>query len=91
MMPSMLGPTGVTDWVDAVGKLCSTSNPDACSNAQSARVQVLSYSAHHYLGHAFSPRISGRFEVRFKDGTSIEGTFAAKERRLKHQTEVMCE
>jgi hypothetical protein len=25
-VPSMLGPTGITDWVDAVGKLCSTFN-----------------------------------------------------------------
>jgi len=91
MMPSMLGPTGITDWVDAVGKLCSTSNRDACSNAQSARVRVLTYSAHHFLGHVFSLRISGRFEVGFSDGTSIEGTFAAKELRVKNSSQVICE
>ena len=84
MMPSMLGPTGITDWVNAVGKLCRTSNRDACSNAQSARVQVLTYSAHHFLGHMFSPRISGRFEVGFGDGTRIEGTFTAKQGNVKN-------
>lgn len=91
MMPSMLGETGVADWVDAVGKLCSTSKGDDCSNAQSARVRVLSYSSHYFLGHVFNPRISGEFEVRFSDGRRIEGTFAAKERRLKQSSQVVCE
>jgi len=91
MMPSMLGPTGITDWVDAVGKLCSTFNRNACSNAQSARVQVLTYSAHHFLGHVSSPHISGKFKVGFRDGTSIDGTFAAKERRGKKSSQAVCE
>jgi hypothetical protein len=75
MMPSRLGPSGVTDWVDAVGKLCSTSGTISCSNARRARVQVLNYSAHR----ASSPRTSGRFEVGLRDNSVIEGTFTAKE------------
>ena len=89
MMPSMLGETGFTDWVDAVGKLCSKSKVDDCSNAQSAQVRVLSYSSHDLVGHVFSPRISGQFEVEFSDGTKIEGTFTAKERRQSSQA--VCE
>jgi hypothetical protein len=91
MMPSMLGPTGITDWMDAAGTLCSTLSRNACSNAQSARVRVLTYSAHHFLGHAFSPHISGEFKVGFSDGTSIDGTFAAKERSAKNSKQATCE
>jgi hypothetical protein len=72
MMPSMLGPSGVTDWADAVGKLCSTSKRGDCSNAQGARVRVLNYSAHNFLGKVLSPHISGEFEVRFSDGTELK-------------------
>lgn len=91
MMPSMLGPTGVTDWVDAIGKLCSTSKRNSCSNAQRARVRVLHYSAHKFLGKLLSPHISGEFEVRFSDGTNIAGTFAAKEHKSKQSSRAVCE
>jgi hypothetical protein len=91
MIPSLLGPTGVTDWVDAVAKLCSTSGPISCSNAQRARVRVLNYSAHYFLGHVSRPRISGRFEVGLGDGTIIEGTFTAKARKLDQSSQVICE
>jgi len=74
MMPSLLGPSGVTDWVDAVAKLCSTSGTISCSNAQRARVRVLNYSVRY-------ARTSGRFEVGLRDGTVIEGSFTAKERQ----------
>jgi hypothetical protein len=90
-MPSMLGPSGVTDWADAVGKLCSTSERNDCSNAQSARVRVLNYSAHNSLGKVLSPHISGEFEVRFSDRMDIEGTFAAKEHKSKQSSQVVCE
>jgi len=89
MMPSMLGETGFTDWVDAVGKLCSTSGGDDCSKAQSARVRVLSYSSHNLVGHVFSHVSRGQFEVEFRDGTKIEGRFTAKERRQSSQA--VCE
>jgi hypothetical protein len=91
MMPSMLGPTGVTDWVNAVGKLCTPSRGGDCSNAQSARVRVLNYSTHNFLGKVLSPHISGEFEVRFSDGTNIEGTFAAKEQKSKQFSKAVCE
>jgi hypothetical protein len=91
MMPSLLGPTGVTAWVDAVAKLCITSDPVSCSNAQRARVRVLNYSARYFLGHVSRSRISGRFEVGLGDGTIIEGTFGAKARKLKQSSQVICE
>jgi hypothetical protein len=91
LMPSQLGPAGVKDWVDAVAKLCSISDPVSCSDAQKARVRVLNYSAGHFLGHMSSPHISGRFEVGFADGTTIEGTFAVKGRKLKEYSQAICE
>jgi len=90
MMPSRLGPAfGVTDWVDAVGKLCSTGEGGDCSNAQNARVRVLSYSSHYFLGKVFNVHISGEFDVHFNDGTSNQGTFTAKERR--QSSRALCE
>jgi hypothetical protein len=91
IMPSLLGPTGVTDWVDAVAKLCSTFGFISCSNTQRARVRVLNYSARYFFGHVSRPRISGRFEVGLRDGTIIDGNFAAKERKLKQSSPVICE
>jgi hypothetical protein len=87
MMPSLLGPLGVTDWVDAVGKLCGTSGPISCLNAQRTRVRVLNYSARHL----FRPRTSGRFEVGLEDGTIIEGTFSAKEHAPGLLSQAICE
>jgi hypothetical protein len=74
MMPSILGPSGVTDWADSVAKLCRTSGTISCSIAQRSRVRVLNYSARYV-------RTSGRFEVGLRDGTVIEGSFTAKERQ----------
>jgi hypothetical protein len=91
LMPSQVGPAGLTDWVDAVAKLCNISDPISCSDAKRARVRVLNYSGHHSLGHISSHHISGRFEVGFADGTTIEGTFAAKERETKQYSQAICE
>ncbi len=90
-MPSQVGPAGLTDWVDAVAKVCSIPGPISCTDAQKARVRVLNYSEPHFLGHFFSSHISGRFEVKFSDGTTIEGTFAAKERKPKEYSQAICE
>ena len=85
MMPSVLGPSGFTDWVDAVAKLCTASDLTSCSDAQSARVRVLNYSQRRR-------RISGRFEVKLRDGTIIEGTFTAEERYFDAPSSpVICE
>jgi hypothetical protein len=91
MMPSMLGPSGLRDWVDAVGALCAPSNGGDCANAKSARVRVLNYSAHKFLGKVFNPDISGEFDVRFSDGTKIEGTFTAKKQKSRQFSQAVCE
>jgi hypothetical protein len=93
-MPSVLGSSGVTDWIKVQGELCGISNLSACSEAESARVQVLNYSARHYplIRDWFtSPRISGNIEVSLKDGTVIEGSFSAKARRVKYSPRPICE
>jgi hypothetical protein len=86
-MPSMLGPSGVRDWADAVADVCITSDPSRCSKARKARVQVLNYSARNVS----SPHTSGRFEVILADGTFIKGTFAVRERQPRPLAEAMCE
>lgn len=91
LMPSQVGPAGLTDWVDAVAKLCNISDPISCSDAKRARVRVLNYSGAHFLGHTSGPHISGRFEVGFADATTIEGTFAAKQRKTKEYSRAVCE
>jgi hypothetical protein len=93
-MPSVLGPSGLTDWIEVRGELCGISNPSACSEAQSARVQVLNYSAGYrpFIRDWFTtPRISGNLEVRLKDGTAIEGSFSAKARKIKYSHQPICE
>jgi hypothetical protein len=93
-MPSVLGTSGFTDWIKVQGELCGISNPSACSEAESARVQVLNYSARYYpfIRDWFtSPRISGNFEVSLKDRTVIEGPFSAKARKVKYSQQPICE
>lgn len=70
-MPSLLGPSGVKDWMDVPAHLCTISEPSTCSDIRSARVQVLRYSPHYYpfIRNWFTkPSISGSFEVNLKGG-----------------------
>ena len=93
-MPSLLAPAGVTDWVDVPAHLCTISSPSTCTDARSARVQVLHYSARHYpfIRNWFTkPRISGNFEVNLKDGNPIKGFFNATARKMKYPQQPICE
>jgi hypothetical protein len=93
-MPSLLGPSGVTDWIEVTGQLCGISDPRACSEVQDARVQVLKYSARYYplvRDWFTTSHISGNFKVRLKDGTVIEGSFSAKARKVKYPQQPVCE
>jgi hypothetical protein len=92
--PSVLGSSGVTDWIKVRGELCGISNPSACTEAESARVQVLNYSSRYYpifRDWFTSPHISGSFEVSLKDGTVIESSFSAKARKVKYSRQPICE
>jgi hypothetical protein len=85
LMPSLLGPSGVKDWMRAEAKLCSTPDAASCTNAEKARVRVVSFSRRNY-------RTTGRFEISFGDGSTIEGSFTAKERLQSGPLEpVICE
>lgn len=93
-MPSILGPSGVKDWIDVPAHICRISSPNTCSDARTARVQVLHYSAHWYpfIRNWFTkPRISGNFEVNLKDGNSIKGSFTSTERKMKYAQQPICE
>jgi hypothetical protein len=93
-MPSVLGSSGIKDWTKVRGELCGNSNPSACSEAESARVQVSNYSGRYYpfIRDWFtSPRISGNFEVSLKDHLVIEGSFSAKGRKVKYSPQPICE
>ena len=93
-MPSMSGPAGITDWTDATAELCSTSPQRKCSQAKSARVQVLKYSSRYYpiiRGAFTTPHISGNFKVKLTDSFVVEGFFSAKERKVKYLHQPICE
>src|SRR3954462_15034975 len=34
-MPSLLGPVGITDWMDVPGHFCTMSSPKTCTDARS--------------------------------------------------------
>ena len=91
MMPSRL-PGAVTDLVDVPAKLCNTSSPDACKDAEDTRVQVLKSTVHYFFRLRISGwSFSGRFETKFRDGTVIAGTFSAKVRESKEARQARCE
>ena len=88
-MPSLLGPVGITGWMDVPGHLCTTSSPQTCTDVRSARVQVLHYSAPYYpfafIRNWFTKsRISGNFEVNLKVGNPIRGSFKATAHKMKY-------
>ncbi len=90
---SFLGPTGIRDWIDVPAQLCTAAS-NSCSDAQTARIQIVDYSARYYplvRNWLAMPRVSGNFEVRLKDGTEIKGSFTATERRVKYPHEPICE
>lgn len=91
---SLLGPTGIQDWIDVPAQLCTMASSNACSDAHSAKIQILDYQAryHPFIRNRFTmPRISGNFDVTLKDGTEIKGSFTATERRVKYTPEPICE
>jgi hypothetical protein len=93
-MPSLLGPSGDTDWIDVPAHLCAISSTNSCSDARSARVQVLHYSGRYYpfIRNWFTkPRIFGNFEVNLKDGNSIKGSLNATAHKLKYPQQPICE
>ena len=93
-MSSMFGPAGITDWTDATAELCSISTQRKCSQAQSAKVQVLKYSSRYYpiiRGAFTTPHMSGNFKVKLINGSKIEGSFSSKERKVKYLHRPVCE
>ena len=93
-IPSLLGPSGVKDWMDVPAHLCTVRNPTTCSDAQSARVQVLNYSGRYYpfiRNWLTKPTISGNFEVNLKDGSSIKAPFTATAHRMRYSQHPTCE
>ena len=93
-MPSLLGPSGVKNWIDVPAHLCTISSPNTCSDARSARVQVLHYSARRYpfIRNWFTkPRMSGNFEVNVEGGNPIKGSFSATAHKMKYLQQPICE
>ena len=63
--------------MDLEGMRCG---PDECEPARKSRIQIVRWSRRSVLGN---------FEVEFKDGSTLKGSFRMK--NIKPSTEIICE